>query len=389
MTHAVTPQRLVILCLIPPELEPVLLKPLRRHFARDPRVRVIVDRRVENRRDRAGDDAEPAAGRLERRGHIDRRRPVLVRRLPAFPARLRKHRDAVRFVQRLVPVSASLEAASDEEIVARVRAGDPEAPTELYWRCFERMHSRLSVLLGSPARADAAVGSAFGRILDAVEADDGAHAGFEELFYAALDAAGPGGATDDDLACSVDVPQAPSLAITDPLLDEPVSVVERDPRWSRRAHGERDAVMRLAGADIVALRHVGGTAIPAMAGRPVIDLLVAVEELVPERLHSVLADRGYEDCGDAGTPGRAYYRRRGAAHFDVHVVEHGSDLWTQTIAFCEHLRENRAHAHRWAAARRQAAREGGWSLLRYAELRSPALGEILASAETSSPQPAA
>lgn len=364
-------QRVVIFCLVPAELEDQLFAPLRRHYAKDRRVRVIVDRRGPDRR------SDPAARPVDRRSGTDRRRPVLERTIARFPRRLKQHRDSVRFVQRLIPVSSGLETLPTADVVDRVRRGDPAAPTELFWRCHQRIHSRLAVLLGDPAEAEAEAAAAFGRVLDAIEASKGRVTDFDDLLYSAVDAAFSERRPLPEVAAARAAEDLLSLAITDPLLDEPVLVTDRDPRWFGRARHERDLLLRAAGDHIVGVEHIGGTAVPATAGRPIVDLLVGVESLpVPPRLHAALVRRGYEDCGDAGNPARAYYRRRGLARFDVHVVEHGSALWHEPIRLREYLRFHNPDAHRWAHARREAARRAAYSLLAYAEARADALAAL-------------
>src|SRR3712207_4113696 len=116
-----------------------------------------------------------------------------------------------------------------------------------------------------------------------------------------------------DTEDEIDDPDAepPSLAITDVTLDEPVHIKDRDPRWFERGMAERDKILRLAGGHIVAVEHIGSTGVPAIAARPIVDMLVGVERMQePAELRAVLLQMGYERCGNAGTAGRASYRRR-------------------------------------------------------------------------------
>lgn len=385
-----SPDRLSIFCLVPEPLESELLEPLRDHFSAERRIHVIVDRRVRDRR------AEGAGRHHDRRRGTDRRRPALPRWALALPPHLEPHRESLRFVQRLPPLSNELGDLASEDLVRRVREGDDEAPAELYWRCYPRIHSRLTVLLGDPDRAADAVGRAFGHVLDALETAGEPVPPIERLLYPAVDASAPRSARpavaeDEEKASSfVASLDEPNLAITDPLLDEPVVIKDHDDRWLARAQSERDALLRDAGREIVAVEHVGSTAVAEMAGRPIVDLLVGVDAMpVPEGLHAALLGRGYEDGGDAGTPGRAYYRRRGALGFDVHVVEHDSVLWAGPLALRDHLRDAVPDSYRWSAARREAARRANLSLLHYTQLRAPALAGILALLRPQTPQGAA
>src|SRR5688500_12836887 len=125
--------RLVIYCLVPREDED-LADALREHYADDERVQVIVDRRTgRDRREEREDDPS-----FNRRQGLDRRRGVVPRKLRALPPELYARADRVRWVQRMLPIGVGTESLGFDEVLARVREHDPEAPTELYWRVYER-----------------------------------------------------------------------------------------------------------------------------------------------------------------------------------------------------------------------------------------------------------
>jgi GrpB-like predicted nucleotidyltransferase (UPF0157 family) len=370
--------RPVIYCLVPEASEDDLLGDLRAHFASDDRVHVIVERRKRERRAsaRGGLPSRSAAEeQSDRRSGSDRRRPQLQRwTVDVLPPHLQRRANGVRFVQRMLPVTGGLSNMDIEDIVAQVRRGNAEAPTELYWRVYASIHSRLCVLLGDPESADNAAPTGFGRILDAIEADTQMRP-FDELMYKALDAAfrvadAADGVQDED-------EEPPTLAITDPTLDEMVHIKDRDPRWFERGMSERDKILRLAGSHVLAVEHIGSTGVPAIAARPIVDMLVGVERMQESAaLRAVLLSMGYERCGNGGTRGRAYYRRRGVLNYDVHVVEYDGPLWRDAIGVREFLRRSPSEAARWANAKREAAKRGGHSLLAYDELRRDALRDI-------------
>jgi hypothetical protein len=149
-------QRAFLFCLVPRERADALLRPLREHFADDPRVAVLVERRAPD-----GDEspANEAGGR-------NRRAPVVARDIVrALPPELRGEACHLRFVQRLEPVRPTHQHTDTDELVGQIRAGDPEAVTELWWRFFERVRLRLRPH-HRDAAADATICDALGHILD-------------------------------------------------------------------------------------------------------------------------------------------------------------------------------------------------------------------------------
>ena len=156
-----TSEQPIFFCLVPAALADTLLEPLREHFADDPRVTVIVERRT---------PATPQAHWIPGTEQPHRRAPAAERDLlQALPARLRREAQHLRLVQRLEPVSTRHQETSANDLVAAIRAGDPEAASELWWRYAERIQFRVRARLGETA-AENAERTVLGRILD--EFDD-------------------------------------------------------------------------------------------------------------------------------------------------------------------------------------------------------------------------
>ncbi len=145
-----------MLCLIPPELADELLIPVCAAFADEPRVAVLVERR--------GRDADQHATDPTTERHA--RAPVAEREyLRALPPELRSMAHRLRFVQRLEPVDRTHQDTDTRGLIDAIRAAEPQAASELWWRCAERVHWRLRLRLGEVTAATASQG-VLGRILD-------------------------------------------------------------------------------------------------------------------------------------------------------------------------------------------------------------------------------
>jgi GrpB-like predicted nucleotidyltransferase (UPF0157 family) len=362
--------RLIVYCLVHPAAADAV-DDVRAHYAGAPvRVEVVIDRRLHDRRGAASAPTGP-----DRRAGRDRRRFTFPRALAPLPRELAERTGQVRWIQRLLPVGAATERLSASEVIEAVRRGDAEAPTELYWRCYERMRSRLLVLLKDPREADGAVVRAFGRVLDALQDGDRADATFEDLLYEQVDAVAA-----DVLARrsgTLDLPDS-GLAVQDPELDEAVRVLDPDPVWPIRARAEQDRLLRAIGEELIALEHIGSTAVRGVPARGTLDLLGGVHRLpLSAPAMAALDAVGYEDCGPGGTPGRVYLRRRGRTRVDLHLVAYDGPLWRDAVAFREFLRTHPGEAERWGAVKRDAARAAPTSALRYADVRRLVLDDLL------------
>ena len=156
------------------------------------------------------------------------------------------------------------------------------------------------------------------------------------------------------------------------LLDEPVALKPHDPRWREQFAEEAARLKGVLTDQAVAIEHIGSTAVDGLEAKPVIDLLVGVKALDP-----ALRLPDYEACGEAGVPGRLWFRRRGAHAFNAHVVVHGSDLWRDNLLLRDFLRAHADEAEQYALARRAALETSGGMLLRYSEQKAPALQALL------------
>jgi GrpB-like predicted nucleotidyltransferase (UPF0157 family) len=84
----------------------------------------------------------------------------------------------------------------------------------------------------------------------------------------------------------------------------PIIIVESDPMWPAEFERLRTRAAGAVGDVVVAIEHIGSTAVPGLAAKAVIDLVVVVE---PQDLHTAverLIAIGYVHQGDLGVEGR-------------------------------------------------------------------------------------
>ena len=68
------------------------------------------------------------------------------------------------------------------------------------------------------------------------------------------------------------------------MADERVAIVPYDPAWPRRFEGERALLQRVLAPWLEGgIHHVGSTAIPGIAAKPIIDIIAGVRDLQETR----------------------------------------------------------------------------------------------------------
>ena len=167
-------------------------------------------------------------------------------------------------------------------------------------------------------------------------------------------------------------------------LDEPVHLVPYDANWPHLYQQESERLRALAPfIFILAIEHFGSTAVPGIAAKPIVDILVGVKELpiVPAEIQK-FEQTGYEYLGEAGVPGRLYFRKRGTHNFNLAVVVFGGHHWNDNLLLRDFLRSNPAAAAEYESEKRRAIADGATMLLAYSRAKGDCIPQLLARARS-------
>jgi GrpB-like predicted nucleotidyltransferase (UPF0157 family) len=145
----------------------------------------------------------------------------------------------------------------------------------------------------------------------------------------------------------------PSL---DDRFDPAVRIVDHDPTWAVRGQEE---LRRLAGAlgDLAArLDHVGSTAVPGLAAKPILDLQVSARAIEPIGAYAdPLASLGYLFVSEPASRAYHFFAKppaRPRSHH-LHVCAAGSEHERRHLAVRDFLRAHDDEAARYAELKRE------------------------------------
>jgi GrpB-like predicted nucleotidyltransferase (UPF0157 family) len=140
-----------------------------------------------------------------------------------------------------------------------------------------------------------------------------------------------------------------------------VVIVDYEPHWAILFRQEAERLREvLEGNLITRIEHFGSTAVPGLAAKPIIDLLVGVSSLAQAKQLAVsqLETLGYAYWADNPDPQRLFFVKglppNSPRTHHIHMVEPDSLLW-ECLLFRDYLRQHPDEAANYAQLKHDLA----------------------------------
>ncbi len=163
----------------------------------------------------------------------------------------------------------------------------------------------------------------------------------------------------------------------------PVEVVDYDQQWPARFEAYAEDLRRALGTVAVRVDHIGSTAVPGLAAKPVIDVQVSVADVAALDLYKP----GMETIGMLHRPHpeereeREFFRPPGRRVVHVHVVRSGSPEERRHLLHRDYLRAHPAAAREYGELKRRLAERFRDARQDYQEAKGPFLQAMSVEAE--------
>jgi GrpB-like predicted nucleotidyltransferase (UPF0157 family) len=163
-----------------------------------------------------------------------------------------------------------------------------------------------------------------------------------------------------------------------------IRIVPYDPAWPEAFASERAALEEAIGSWAVGgIHHGGSTAVPGLAAKPIVDILVGVEDLESSRacfeplsrLEYLYAPYRSEEMHWFCKP----HPDRRTHH--LHLVPDGSRRYSEELAFRDRLRADPGTAERYARLKRELAERFPEDREAYTEAKTEFIRDALADPE--------
>ncbi len=160
-----------------------------------------------------------------------------------------------------------------------------------------------------------------------------------------------------------------------------IVVVDYDPAWPERFRREEARIRAALGKAALSVEHIGSTSVPGLAAKPIVDILLVVEDSGDESSYlSALEAAGY--VLRVREPDFDEHRmfRTPEKDVHVHVFSAGSPEIDRYLLLRGRLREDRGDRELYARTKRELANRKWPSMQHYAEAKTEVIEGIIARA---------
>lgn len=164
----------------------------------------------------------------------------------------------------------------------------------------------------------------------------------------------------------------------------PVVIVDYDPPWPILYEEEKRRILEAVGHKVLAVEHIGSTAVPGLGAKPIIDMMAGVHQSTDaDDCIPMLKDIGYTDVTPLPEFPDWYYCLGKSPHsvgYHLHLVKFGSDHWEKHLLFRDLLRTHPELAQQYYELKRELASKYGSDRNAYTESKTSFIESVIAQA---------
>jgi GrpB-like predicted nucleotidyltransferase (UPF0157 family) len=144
--------------------------------------------------------------------------------------------------------------------------------------------------------------------------------------------------------------------------NRPIVVLDYDPQWPVLFEKEKEAIIAALGNRFLMIEHIGSTAVPGLAAKPVIDIAVGIQSLVDApALIPYIEQLGYiyEPTMEQLVPGRRFFwKGTPTVHtYHLHLAEPDHPVLLKPLQFRDYLRKHPDAVEGYGVLKRELAKK--------------------------------
>ncbi|MFC9541544.1 GrpB family protein [Lysinibacillus sp. NPDC056959] len=139
-----------------------------------------------------------------------------------------------------------------------------------------------------------------------------------------------------------------------------IKVVDYNHNWSSDYQKEEHSIRAILQNELVNSFHIGSTSVPGLKAKPIIDMLLVVNDIHKlDSFSKQFQEIGYEVKGEFGITGRRYFRKGGDRRtHQIHAFQYNNlDEIERHLAFRDYLREHPEVCRQYGEIKSQLAKQ--------------------------------
>jgi GrpB-like predicted nucleotidyltransferase (UPF0157 family) len=163
---------------------------------------------------------------------------------------------------------------------------------------------------------------------------------------------------------------------------DPIELVQYDPEWPLRFEARRQRLSKVMRPRPIRIDHVGSTAIPGLAAKPVVDIQISVEDIRDESAYVPPIESIGVQFRSRDNEHR-YFRPSSGQLRDVHVhvCNSGSQWERRHLLFRDYLRNSEEAKGLYLRVKLEAARLWTYDRIAYTDAKTAVIDQLMTEAE--------
>lgn len=162
-----------------------------------------------------------------------------------------------------------------------------------------------------------------------------------------------------------------------------VNLSEHNAEWENQFECERKRIIEVIGDKIVGIEHIGSTSIKGLKAKPIIDIMVGVDNLSTVTNFVVpLSKIEFEYIPKPELTDRRFFRKglRGRGSCHLHICEMNSREWVEKLIFRDYLRKHPQVVKEYALLKSELAIKHKYDRPTYTQQKEPFIKDIIEKA---------
>ncbi|MDQ0252716.1 GrpB-like predicted nucleotidyltransferase (UPF0157 family) [Evansella vedderi] len=149
-------------------------------------------------------------------------------------------------------------------------------------------------------------------------------------------------------------------------------------KWEKEFIVEKERMQNKIGKYIVAVHHIGSTAIKNLSAKPIIDIAVELKDFEDgDKCRTPLEELGYSYKGTRVLPDRHYFTKGDPRTHQIHMYQSGNRYLLEQLFFRDYLRENETARNQYEKLKQELISASQGNKHKYAQDKTDFVKAIL------------